>query len=87
MPFDKIAIVIIFLLTLILLQLVIKYRGKAIQLSFPKTTNINDTYYITEYEGIEITAIHGNENILGFQFHPEKSGKSGLKLLKSFLLS
>ena len=41
MPFDKIAIVIIFLLTLILLQLVIKYRGKAIQLSFPKTTNIN----------------------------------------------
>ncbi len=52
-----------------------------------KTTNINDTYYITEYEGIEITAIHGNENILGFQFHPEKSGKSGLKLLKSFLVS
>ena len=41
MPFDKIAIVIIFLLTLILLQLVIKYRSKAIQLSFPKTTNIN----------------------------------------------
>ena len=41
MPFDKIAIVIIFLLTLILLQLVIKYRGKAIQLSFPKTTKIN----------------------------------------------
>jgi len=41
MPFDKIAIVIIFLLALILLQLVIKYRGKAIQLSFPKTNNIN----------------------------------------------
>lgn len=51
-----------------------------------KTTNIDETHYITEYEGIEITAIHGNKNIFGFQFHPEKSGKSGLKLLKSFLL-
>jgi glutamine amidotransferase len=51
-----------------------------------KTTHIEDTHYITKYEGIEITAIHGKENIYGFQFHPEKSGKSGLKLLKNFLV-
>jgi hypothetical protein len=41
MTFEKIAIVIVFLVTLILLQLVIKYRGKAIKMSFPKTNNID----------------------------------------------
>ena len=41
MPIEKIAIVVIFLLALILLQLVIKYRGKVVQTSFPKASNIN----------------------------------------------
>ena len=41
MPIDKIAIVIVFLVALILLQLVIKYRGKVVQTSFPKANNIN----------------------------------------------
>ena len=41
MPIEKIAIVVIFLLALILLQLVIKYRGKVVQASFPKVSNIN----------------------------------------------
>ena len=41
MPIEKIAIVVIFLLALILLQLVIKYRGKLVQTSFPKASNIN----------------------------------------------
>ena len=41
MPIEKIAIVVIFLLALILLQLVIKYRGKVVQTSFPKANNIN----------------------------------------------
>ena len=41
MPIEKIAIVVIFLLTLILLQLVIKYRGKVVQASFPKASNVN----------------------------------------------
>ena len=39
MPIEKIAIVVIFLLALILLQLVIKYRGKVVQASFPKASN------------------------------------------------
>ena len=43
MPFDKIAIVIVFLLTLVLIQLVIKYRSKVTQMSFPKAKNINVT--------------------------------------------
>ena len=41
MPIEKIAIVVIFLVALILLQLVIKYRGKVVQASFPKASNIN----------------------------------------------
>ena len=33
----------------------------------------------------KITAIIGKDNVLGFQFHPEKSGLEGIKLLKNFL--
>ena len=42
--------------------------------------------YETSYGEINLTAIHGNKNVYGFQFHPEKSGLSGLKLLKNFVL-
>ncbi|MCR4620543.1 MAG: imidazole glycerol phosphate synthase subunit HisH [Clostridiales bacterium] len=37
----------------------------------------------TEYGGI-ITAAVGKANVMGCQFHPEKSGKVGLKILKAF---
>ena len=37
----------------------------------------------TEY-GIEITAAAANGNIVGCQFHPEKSGETGLSILRSF---
>ena len=38
----------------------------------------------TKY-GINIPAIVNNDNIFGFQFHPEKSGSSGLKILYNWL--
>ena len=38
----------------------------------------------TDY-GTDITAVVGNENLLGFQFHPEKSGKIGLRMIENFL--
>jgi len=38
----------------------------------------------TEY-GINIPAIINEQNIFGFQFHPEKSGISGLKILYNWL--
>jgi len=41
---------------------------------------ICDTYY-----GIKIPAIIQKDNIFGFQFHPEKSGNSGLKILNNWL--
>jgi glutamine amidotransferase len=34
--------------------------------------------------GIELTAAVGRENVLGCQFHPEKSGAVGLKILQAF---
>lgn len=37
----------------------------------------------TEY-GDEITAIVGKDNVFGCQFHPEKSGAVGLKILENF---
>lgn len=39
------------------------------------------------YGGQKIAAAIGRENIFGCQFHPEKSGDVGLKILKQFLLS
>lgn len=38
----------------------------------------------SEY-GAEITAAVANKNIFGCQFHPEKSGKTGLEILRSFI--
>jgi glutamine amidotransferase len=36
------------------------------------------------YGGIEIPAVVAHGNIMGCQFHPEKSGKSGLRFIKNF---
>ena len=37
----------------------------------------------TEY-GRELTAVVAKENVMGCQFHPEKSGRIGLQILKNF---
>lgn len=37
---------------------------------------------ITEYDGTEFTALYAKHNLVAPQFHPEKSGESGLELLR-----
>ena len=39
---------------------------------------------VTEY-GAELTAAAANGNVYGCQFHPEKSGAVGMKILKAFV--
>lgn len=37
------------------------------------------------YLGFKYPAIVNKSNVFGFQFHPEKSGNSGLKIIKNFI--
>ncbi|MCH2547842.1 MAG: imidazole glycerol phosphate synthase subunit HisH [Alphaproteobacteria bacterium] len=47
-------------------------------------TNPQDVLATVDY-GTPITAIIARDNMIGAQFHPEKSQKTGLKLIKNFL--
>ena len=43
----------------------------------------SSTIAVSEY-GIDVTAAVAKNNVLGCQFHPEKSGRVGLDILKAF---
>ncbi|WZL71609.1 imidazole glycerol phosphate synthase subunit HisH [Clostridiaceae bacterium 35-E11] len=42
-----------------------------------------EVIFETSY-GVQVPAVIRQNNILGMQFHPEKSGETGMKLLKNF---
>jgi glutamine amidotransferase len=46
--------------------------------------NVDNVLATTDY-GYEFSSIIKKENIIGVQFHPEKSHKFGMKLLKNFV--
>lgn len=46
--------------------------------------NVGDCVSATSCYGTELTASVENKNVYGTQFHPEKSGEIGLKILKAF---
>lgn len=48
-------------------------------------TDINMVAH-AKYGGLIIPAIVAKQNIIGCQFHPEKSGTTGLKILRNFLV-
>lgn len=51
-----------------------------------KTDTCQDIFGLAEHGGDEFVAMVRRENILGCQFHPERSGKDGLELLRKFFL-
>jgi len=50
---------------------------------YPLPSDTSDIYATCEYESIFPAAI-GHENLFATQFHPEKSGRIGLAMLKNF---
>ena len=49
-----------------------------------KLMNLNTLIATTDY-GIEFPSIINRQNIFGTQFHPEKSSKAGIQILKNFI--
>lgn len=47
-------------------------------------TDCEDSLLATTEYGCELTAIVGKDNVMGAQFHPEKSGDVGLNILRAF---
>jgi imidazole glycerol-phosphate synthase subunit HisH len=45
---------------------------------------VNETVAVTEYDGSFSGAVERG-NVMGVQFHPEKSGTAGMRVLKNFL--
>jgi len=50
-----------------------------------KPSNIDHILANYNCYGINIPALIVKDNIIGCQFHPEKSGEAGLKILKNFI--
>tara|TARA_B100000927_G_scaffold236323_1_gene196984 strand:+ start:555 stop:1169 length:615 start_codon:yes stop_codon:yes gene_type:complete len=55
--------------------------------SFFVSCNVNEDIMSTSYYGIEFVSSFLKDNIIGVQFHPEKSHKFGIEIFKMFLNS
>jgi glutamine amidotransferase len=50
-----------------------------------QTSSASDTVAETEYGGVRFSSVAVKDNVVGCQFHPEKSGAAGLRFLSNFL--
>lgn len=50
-----------------------------------KPKNKKNILSLTKYGGLEFCSAIYKDNIYGCQFHPEKSGETGLKIIKNFI--
>ena len=50
---------------------------------YVKSDDLKSTLYFSEFNNQKFTAVVKKKNILGSQFHPEKSGKEGINFIKS----
>jgi glutamine amidotransferase len=50
-----------------------------------KCSNDNDILLTSQYGSVKFVSAFNYKNIIGFQFHPEKSHKYGMQILKAFI--
>ena len=53
---------------------------------FINPKDIQGKFWTTKFYGFDIMAAIQVKNFFGVQFHPEKSGKSGIQFFKDFVL-
>ena len=51
---------------------------------YPMPTDSECAVGTTEYAGVSFASVLGRDNLVAMQFHPERSGRIGLKLLENF---
>ena len=51
---------------------------------YPEPAHVKSVYGETEYADVTFASIIGHANVVATQFHPERSGRIGLKLLENF---
>lgn len=52
---------------------------------YPAPSNSSYVLGETEYAGVQFASVVGKDNLVATQFHPEKSGRIGLRLLDNFI--